>query len=229
MAILNSPFFGVILTLVVFKLGVYIAEKTQHAIFNPLLTSSIIIMVLLKSFNIPLKYYMSGGLFISFFLAPATVILIVPLFEKLELLKKYSVPILIGGVVGSITAIASVIILCRILGINEKLLLSFIPKSITTPIGIELSRMLGGVPSITVFAIIITGITGNVTAPFVYEVCGVRHPIAKGVGLGMASHVVGTVRACCMGEVEGAMSALSVVIAGVLTLIIAPLMHHFFV
>ena len=101
------------------------------------------------------------------------------------------------------------------------------PKSITTPIGIELSKMLGGIPSITVFAIIITGITGNVTAPFIYSVFRVKHPIAKGLGLGISSHAVGTSRAIEMGEVEGAMSALAIVIAGILTIILAPILNIF--
>ena len=111
------------------------------------------------------------------------------------------------------------------MGIDQKLLLSFMPKSITTPIGIELSTLLGGIPSITVFAIVITGITGNVSAPYILSIFRIKHPVAKGIGI--SSHAVGTSRAIEMGEVEGAMSALSIVIAGILTIVIAPLVRVF--
>lgn len=143
---------------------------------------------------------MLGGNLIVFFLAPATVVLAIPLFQQIDLLKKHFIPIIGGGIVGAVVAILSVIILGKLLGIDQQLLVSFMPKSITTPIGIELSKMLGGIPSITVFAIIITGITGNVTAPFIYSIFRIKHPIAKGLGLGISSHAVGTSRAIEMGK-----------------------------
>lgn len=225
--IISSPFFGVIISLVAFEIGMTIFRKTKLAIFNPLLIATAIVMIFLKTFDITVKDYMVGGSFILFFLAPSTVALAIPLYQKIDLLKKYFVPIIVGGIVGAVVAIVSVIIIGELLDIDNKLLLSFMPKSITTPIGIEVSRMLGGIPSITVFAIIITGITGNVSAPFIYTIFKVRHPIAKGLGLGISSHAVGTSRAIEMGEVEGAMSALSIVIAGILTIILAPLLRFF--
>lgn len=221
--ITNTPLFGVIISLVAFEIGMFIFKKTKIALFNPLLIATIIVMIFLKYLNVPVKNYMLGGDLILFFLAPATVVLAIPLFQKIDLLKKYFVPIIGGGIIGAFTAIISVIVIGKILGINHDLLVSFMPKSITTPIGIEVSKMLGGIPSITVFAIIITGITGNVTAPFVYSVFKVKHPIAKGLGLGISSHAVGTSRAIEMGEIEGAMSALSIVIAGILTIVLAPI------
>lgn len=220
--ITNSPLFGVIISLVAFEIGMFIFKKTKIALFNPLLIATIIVMIFLKYLNVPVKNYMLGGDLILFFLAPATVVLAIPLFQKIDLLKKHFVPIIGGGIIGAFTAIISVIVIGKILGINHELLLSFMPKSITTPIGIEVSKMVGGIPSITVFAIIITGITGNVTAPFIYSVFKVKHPIAKGLGLGISSHAVGTSRAIEMGEIEGAMSALSIVIAGILTIVLAP-------
>lgn len=223
--ITNNPLFGVIISLVAFEIGKFIFNKTKMAIFNPLLIATLIIMGILHFFKISVQDYMLGGNLIVFFLAPATVVLAIPLFQQIDLLKKNFVPIIGGGIVGAITAILSVVILGKILGIDHDLLVSFMPKSITTPIGIELSKMLGGIPSITVFAIIITGITGNVTAPFVYSIFKIRHPIAKGIGLGISSHAVGTSRAIEMGEIEGAMSALSIVIAGILTIILAPIIN----
>ena len=225
--ITETPLFGVIISLVAFEIGMYIFKKTKMAVFNPLLIATIIVMGFLHFFTVPVKNYMLGANFVVFFLAPATVVLAVPLFQKIDMLKKYFVPIIGGGIVGAVTAILSVVAIGKFLGIDHDLLLSFMPKSITTPIGIEVSRMLGGIPSITVFAIIITGITGNVTAPFIYSLFRVKHPVAKGLGLGISSHAVGTSRAIQMGEIEGAMSALSIVIAGILTLALAPLVKMF--
>lgn len=227
--ITNNPLFGVIISLVAFEIGKFIFGKTKLAIFNPLLIATIIVMSFLHFFNISVGDYMLGGNLIVFFLAPATVVLAIPLFQQIDLLKKHFIPIIGGGIVGAVVAILSVIILGKLLGIDQQLLVSFMPKSITTPIGIELSKMLGGIPSITVFAIIITGITGNVTAPFIYSIFRIKHPIAKGLGLGISSHAVGTSRAIEMGKVEGAMSALSIVIAGILTIILAPILSMFLV
>ncbi|WP_115269245.1 LrgB family protein [Fusobacterium necrogenes] len=221
--ITNNPLFGVIISLIAFEIGKFIFNKTKLALFNPLLIATIIVMGFLNFFHITVADYMLGGNLIVFFLAPATVVLAIPLFQQIDLLKKHFIPIIGGGIVGAVVAILSVIILGKLLGIDNQLLLSFMPKSITTPIGIELSKMLGGIPSITVFAIVITGITGNVTAPFIYSIFRIKNPIAKGLGLGISSHAVGTSRAIEMGKVEGAMSALSIVIAGILTIILAPL------
>ncbi|WP_291256029.1 LrgB family protein [Fusobacterium sp.] len=225
--IAGNPLFGVIISLIAFEIGKFIFEKTKLAIFNPLLIATLIVMGILNFFHISVKDYMLGGSLIVFFLAPATVVLAIPLYQKIDLLKKHWVPIIGGGIVGAVVAIVSVVVLGKFLGIDHKLLVSFMPKSITTPIGIELSKMLGGIPSITVFAIVVTGITGNVTAPFIYSVFKIKHPIAKGLGLGVSSHAVGTSRAIEMGEIEGAMSALAIVIAGILTIILAPLINAF--
>ena len=225
--ITNNPLFGVIISLIAFEIGKFIFNKTKLAIFNPLLIATIIVMGFLNIFHITVVDYMLGGNLIVFFLAPATVVLAIPLFQQIDLLKKHFIPIIGGGIVGAVVAILSVIILGKLLGIYHQLLVSFMPKSITTPIGIELSKMLGGIPSITVFAIIITGITGNVTAPFIYSIFRIKNPIAKGLGLGISSHAVGTSRAIEMGKVEGAMSALSIVIAGILTIILAPILNMF--
>ena len=220
----NTPFFGVIISLVAFEIGKLVFKKTKMALFNPLLIGTVIVILFLHFFKIPVNNYMQGGNFIVFFLAPATVVLAIPLFRQINLLKKNFIPIMGGGIVGSIVAIVSVVVLGKLMGIDEQLLLSFMPKSITTPIGIELSTLLGGIPSITVFAIIITG---NVSAPYILSIFRIKHPVAKGIGIGISSHAVGTSRAIEMGEIEGAMSALSIVIAGILTIVIAPLVRMF--
>jgi predicted murein hydrolase (TIGR00659 family) len=222
LTILNTPFFGIIITIFAFNLGLYILKKSNLAILNPLLIGTIIIMSVISYFEIPLDYYKKGGDMMSFFLAPATIALALPLYRQLNKLKMYYIPILIGAIVGACSAILSVIFIGKLLGLNTVVLKSFVPKSITTPLGIELSQILGGIPAITIFAIIVTGITGNILAPAMCKIFKIQHPIAKGLGIGISSHAVGTAKALEMGEVEGGMSSLSIVIAGILTFIIAP-------
>ena len=222
-SILNTPLFGLILTISAFHIGLFVFKKTKFPIFNPLLIGIVIAMGVMSFFNIPLDYFRRGGDYMTFLLAPATISLALPLYKQLDKLKQNFLPIIIGSLVGAATAIVSTILLGKLLGIDKLLLVSFMPKSITTPIGIELSKLLGGVPAITIFAIIVTGIVGNVLAPAVCKCFKIKHPVAKGIGIGISSHAVGTSKALEMGEVEGAMSALSIVISGIITFIIAPL------
>lgn len=221
-SILNTPLFGLILTILSFEIGLFIFKKVKFPVFNPLLLGIIIAMSIISFFHIPLEYFRKGGDYITFLLAPATISLALPLYKQLDKLKKNLFPILIGSVVGAVTAIISTIILGKILGIDKLLLVSFMPKSITTPIGIELSKLLGGIPAITIFSILVTGIAGNVFAPVVCKYFRIKNPVAKGIGIGISSHAVGTSKALEMGEIEGAMSALSIVIAGIITFLIAP-------
>lgn len=222
-SILNTPVFGLILTILSFHIGLFIFKKTKFPILNPLLIGIAIAMSVISFFNIPLDYFRRGGDFMTFLLAPATISLALPLYRQLDKLKKNFIPILIGSVVGAVTAIISTVIIGKILGIDKLLLISFMPKSITTPIGIELSTVLGGVPAITIFAIVVTGISGNIFAPIICRIFKIKHPVAKGIGIGIASHAVGTAKALEMGEIEGAMSALSIVISGIITFLIAPI------
>ncbi|MGL4358501.1 MAG: LrgB family protein [Cetobacterium sp.] len=219
----DNAFFGIFISLIAFKLGKDIFNKFKLPILNPILVALVIILSIMKIFDIPTSYYNKGGDILGFFIAPATVCLAIPLYKELESLKKHYKIILIGSLVGSITAIVSVLALGKLLHIQDVILLSFVPKSITTPIGIEVSKLLGGIPAITVFAIMVTGITGNIFAPFMLKLFKIENAIAKGLGIGISSHAVGTSKAIEMGEVEGAMSALSIVIAGIITIFIAPI------
>lgn len=225
--ITNNPFFGIIISLLAFEIGKFIFKKGQTPILNPLLIATLLVILILKIFKIPTSNYFEGGDIISFFLGPVTVALAVPLYKQWNLFKKYFFPVITGSIVGSFVGVISVIILGKFLGIDKNLLLSIMPKSITTPIGIEVSTMLGGIPAITVMCIIITGITGNVSAPLICKIFRIKHSVAVGIGIGVSSHAVGTARAIEIGEIEGSMSALSIVFAGILTLIWAPLLKIF--
>ena len=221
--IIENMFFGIVISLIAFELGKIIYNKTKLPIFNPLLTSIIIVIVILKIFNIDFELYNKGGQFINMFLGPATVILAVPLYKQLLLLKKNFVPIIIGISIGSVVSVISVILLSTIFNLDKEIIISLIPKSVTTPIGVEISNSLGGITGITVMAVILTGITGAIIAPTVCKIFKINNPVARGIGIGTASHAVGTSKALEIDETEGAMSSLSIGIAGLITVVVAPI------
>ncbi len=223
MEITSHPLFGIILTLGTFEIGKRIYNRYRLPILNPILIAILLIVGVLMAFKIPLASYESGSKMLSLFLGPVTVILAVPLYKQLDLLRSHLFPILIGVTVGAITSIASVIILGKVMGLEKILLLSMAPKSITTPIGMELSKNIGGIQAITIVGIMITGITGAVAAPIICEIFRIKNRVAKGIGVGVSSHAVGTSKAIEMGEVEGAMSGLAIGLTGVATIIVLPM------
>lgn len=226
--LISTPLFGIMISLIAFEIGCIINKKTRISIFNPLFVSIVLVIAFLNIFNINISDYDKGGQFISFFLSPATVILAVPLYKKIKLLKSYAVPIISGITVGSIVSIITIISLCQLFGLPKPIDVSLIPKSITVPIGIEVSKQLGGIPSITVAVIILTGIIGSIIGPYVCNFFKIKDKVAIGVAIGTASHAVGTTKAIEMGEIEGAMSSLSIGIAGIITVIIAPIIAKIF-
>lgn len=224
MEIISHPLFGIILTLGTFEVGKRTYNRFRLPILNPILIAILLIVGVLMVFKIPLDSYESGSNMLSLFLGPVTVILAVPLYKQLDLLKSHLFPILIGVTVGAITSITSVVILGKVMGLEKVLLLSMAPKSITTPIGMELSKNIGGIQAITIVGIMITGITGAVAAPVICEIFRIKNKVARGIGIGAASHAVGTSKAIEMGEVEGAMSGLAIGLTGVATIVVLPLM-----
>ena len=219
----SNMFFGIFISLVAYEIGQILYKKTKLPIFNPLLIGIILVIVFLKVFNIDFETYNEGGQFINMFLGPATVILAVPLYKQLSLLKKNFIPIIIGITIGCLVSVLSVMILAKIFNLNNELIISLLPKSVTTPIGIEISNTLGGITGVTVLAVVITGITGAIIAPIVCKAFRITNPVARGIGIGTASHAVGTSKALEMGETEGAMSSLSIGVAGLITVVIAPI------
>lgn len=223
-----TPLFGIFLSLLAFEIGVTIQKKFRYSLVNPLLIANILIIGFLCITGINYETYKVGGDYISFFLGPVTVVLAVPLYKQLHNLKKCWASILSGIFVGSITSIFCVIITSKLLGLSKTLMLSLIPKSVTIPMGSVISEQIGGIPSVTIIAITITGITGAVTAPIICKLFHIKNFIAQGIATGTASHALGTSRAFEMGEVQGAMSSLSIGIAGVFTTIITPIILKYF-
>ena len=205
---------GTVASFAVFKLSVLLYERVKSPLLNPLLVTVAFIIAALVALRIPLDSYEQSVQLISFLLGPATVALAYSVYRQRQTLKEHFVPIFAGCLVGSVVSMASAYALCKLLGLDDALALSFIPKSVTTPIAIAVSQQLGG---ITVAAVIVTGILGAITAPLMARLFRVRDGIAKGVAIGTCSHAVGTTKALEMGELEGAMSGVSIAVSGLLT------------
>jgi predicted murein hydrolase (TIGR00659 family) len=222
-AIINSPLFGILLSLVAFEIGVTISKKFKYSFLNPLLIANILIVGFLLTTGISLESYNVGGDYISVMLSPATVVLAVPIYRQISKLKQFWKPILAGIFAGSLTSLACVIVASKLIGLSDTLMLSLLPKSITIPMGSVVSAQIGGIPPVTIIAITITGITGAVAAPAVCRFCRIKHKVAQGIAIGTASHALGTTKAMEMGEVQGAMSSLSIGVAGLFTAIVTPI------
>ena len=222
-----SAYFGVIISLFSYMTGVWLKKKFKLAIFNPLLISIVFTVVFLLAFKIDYEIYNSSAKYLSYLLTPATVCLAIPLYEKFELLKKNKTAIVLGISSGVLTSLLSVLAFSVLLKLNHTEYVTLLPKSITTAVGMGVSEELGGLVTITVAVIIITGVLGNVIAEAVLKVAKIEEPIAKGLALGTSAHAIGTSKAMELGPVEGAMSSLAIAVAGLLTVIAASVFAGF--
>ncbi len=218
----SSAVWGVTLTIGAFALGTLINRKTGKAWCNPLLLGSLFVILLLSLLDVPYPEYKASASPLSYLLLPATVSLAIPLYEKWELLKSNLIAILVGILSGVLTSLGSVTMLALLLQLDAAQAVTLLPKSVTTAIGMDIADTLGGIPSLAGAVIILTGITGNLTAQWLCRVLNITDPLARGIGIGTASHAIGTAKALELGEVEGAMSSLAVALAGVITAFLAP-------
>ena len=200
-ALTQSVFFGVVISLLCYQIGVLVRKKTKLAIANPLLLSVIIIIAVLLLLGIDYDSYYNGAKYIQYFLTPATVSLAVPLYRQLAYIRKYPAAVFGGIASGVLTAMGSIFLMGLAFGLTHEQYVSLLPKSITTAIGIGISEKMGGMVNVTIIAISIT------------------ESVAKGLAIGTAAHALGTTKAMELGQVEGAMSSLSIVVAGILTVI----------
>lgn len=223
----TSVFFGVFITLLSYGIGLILKRKLKFSIFNPLLIAIIFIILFLILFHIDYTIYNQGANYISFLLTPSTICLAVPLYEQWELLKKNYKAVFLGITSGVLTSLCSILILAYLFQLDHASYVTLLPKSITTAIGIGVSEELGGYVSITVTIIIITGVIGNMFAEAICKIFKIYDPIAKGIAIGTSSHAVGTAKAMEMGAIEGAMSSLSIVVSGILTVIGANIFAQF--
>lgn len=225
--VMSSAVFGVVISLVGFWIGSYLKKKFNYAVVNPLLIAIVFVIVILIIFKIDYSAYYSSARYLSYLLTPATVCLAVPLYSQVEKLKKNLVAILCAVFAGVLTSLTSVLAISVVFRLSHLDYVTLLPKSITTAIGMGVAEELGGVTSVTVPVIILTGIFGNLAGEFVCRLFRVTDPIAKGLGIGCASHAIGTSRAMEWGELEGAMSSLSIVISGIFTVVLAPVFASF--
>lgn len=212
-----SSYFGLTLTLAVFWFSHYSCRKLKLSLLNPILMASAIIVTLLLVLDIDYETYESGADLISSLLTPATICYAVPLYRQIEILKKRFVTIIISIACGCAASSLCIFAFCMLFKFSPEIYIALLPKSVTTAIGMGISNELGGIVSVTVASIIITGIFGSTAAVTVCRIFKITDPVAKGLAIGTASHAVGTSKAIELGEIEGAMSGLAIVVAGLMT------------
>ena len=223
----QSVFLGVFLSLGSYGLGMWLKRKTGWALMNPLLIAVVLVVAFLAISGVSYTSYSNGARILDYLLTPATICLAVPLYQQIELLKKNYKAVVAGLVSGVLTSLISVFLLALLFQFDHASYVTFLPKSITTAIGMGISDELGGYVSITVVVILLTGVFGNIFADKILKFFHVEEPIAKGIAIGSAAHAMGTARAMEMGQIEGAMSGLSIVVSGILTVIGASIFAWF--
>ena len=219
----QSAFFGVGVSILGYMLGLYIKKKTGSALANPLLIAILFVMAAITLLGVEYEPYRAGAQPLSYLLTPATVCLAVPLYKQRKRLVQNWAAVAAGIVTGAFVNLFCVFISAALFGFTHRQYVTLLPKSVTSAIGFGISEELGGFPSLTVAAIIITGILGNIAAEHILNLVRVRDPVARGVAIGAGAHAIGTARALELGETEGAMSGLAIALTGILTVALAPL------
>ncbi len=219
--LIESHYFGLIISLLSYLLGTCLKKKFKNPIFNPLLVSIVLTIITLIVFKIDYSTYKNSANILSYLLTPATVCLAIPLYEKMQILKKNFAAIICGITSGVISSLSSTLLLSKLLSLDYNMYVTLLPKSITTAIGIGVSEVYGGNTTLTACVIIITGVLGSIIAPLICKLFRIVNPIAKGIALGTSSHAIGTTKALELGVTEGAMSSLSIAVSGLITVVLA--------
>ena len=225
--LLSTTFFGVTISLVTYFFGVFLRKKLNFAIVNPLLISTILTIVFLLVFDVDYETYNQGAQYLSVFLTPVTICLAVPLYRQLQVLKKNVVAVIVAISCGVVAHAFTILALAKLCGLDKVLTLSILPKSVTTPIAVGLSNELQGIEAVTIMGVMVAGIMGAVLGPLVCKLFRIKEPVAQGLGIGSASHAVGTSKALEMGEIQGAMSSLAIVVTAILSVVVVPIMAKF--
>lgn len=217
---LTSEYFCIMLTIGAFFLGAACQKKWKLAIFNPILIGAGLVMLCITVLKIPVETYQQGCRSMTYLMTPATICLAISFAEQLKSLKKHLPAVCIGVLAGTVSSLGCVALMAKVFGLSRVLTDSLLPKSVTTAIGVALSQQAGGIGAVTTAAIIITGILGNIMGPALSRLLKLRSEVAQGVAYGTASHVIGTSRAVTVSPVVGAVSSLSLTLAGLLTSVI---------
>ena len=219
-ALLDTPFFGIVLSVAAYKLGTIIKEKTHIVIMNPLLLATVFIIVVLKVLHIPYAAYKKGGDVLLYLLAPVTAVLAISMYNQRKVLCANIIPVIAGTCAGAVASMAAVFGLGKLFHLDMAVINSMLPKSVTTPIALSLSKEMGGILPLTVLSVICSGLTGGIFAPTLVKVFHIKYPEAAGIAIGTCSHAVGTSTALELGEVYGAMSSVAIGCMGLATTII---------
>lgn len=225
--LINSTIFGTVLSLLAYYIGTKLKDKFKLAIFNPLVIGALICIVFLKVTGTSYDTYYSSAQYLGWFLTPATVCFAIRLYEQLQKLKENFKAIAIGITSGVLSSAIFIFILALVFNLNHEQYATLLPKSVTSPIGMVIAQELGGIPSITVPVIVLSGLVGNMIGEPLLKLLKVTNPIAKGLALGSSAHALGTAKAMEMGEVEGATASLSIVTSGLLTVVVASIFSQF--
>lgn len=221
--LLSIGILPVVLTLAAFLTGQKLQQKLKSPLLNPILVAVVLVLIVISLTGLPLADYKAGMNSISWLLTPATICLAVPMYEQLQILKKNLPMILVGVATGAISCLAMVALFGIAMGFEPVLTISLLPKSITTAIGVVLSDMMGGMTGVTTAAIVFTGIFASIMGPIFCRIFHLTDEVAMGVAFGTAGHVIGTSKANELSPLTGAVSSLSLVVAGLLTAIVLPL------
>ena len=223
--ITSSPLFGLFISFLAFGIGTVLFNKFKTPLLNPLLLAIICCIALIQTGVISYDKYMEDTAILANLLPAATALLAVNIYKQLKVVKKYAVAIIVSCLAGSVTSIGCVVLLCRLFGVDKAIEASFIGKSCTTPIALDISLMNGGMAGITVIAVICTGIVGAVLAPSLAKLFRVKSPVAEGLAIGTCSHVIGTTKAVEIGEIQAALSGVAIGICGLLTVILVTIFY----
>lgn len=219
--ILSSPFFGLTLTCAAWCVGLWVQKKTRLILCNPLLISTALIIALLVTLRIPYESYALGGDLLVLMQTPVTVMLALNVYQQRKLLGQYFLPVVAGCLAGSLASIASVLLLCRLMALDGVITSSLLPKSVTTAIAIAISESQGGIPGLTVTAVLIAGVAGAVFAPAFAKLFRITDPVAEGTAIGACSHGLGTAKAMEIGPLQAAMSSIAICVCGIITSVLA--------
>lgn len=225
MELTKDPLFGIFLTLITFVLFKKLSDKVKSSLLNPLVLSLMFIIVFLETFKIPYENYYNGAEIFNTMIIPATVALAIPLYKNFNLLKKYYKEILFSIGFSTLVLTSLLAVSMALLDVDKEILSSVLPKSVTTAIAVGVSEQIQGIQAITIIMVIICGNIGAVFGELIFDIFHIHHPIAQGISLGTTSHAVGTSKAIELGEIQGSMSGLAIIVTGLFTVGLAPVIY----
>ncbi len=223
MIFLSNTTLLLFLTVALYSIGIFLTAKYRWVIFNPIILSTTILIGYCLALDVPYQEYEKAGQYIDFFLKPSIVALAIPLYLQWNTIKKQFIPILISQLVGCMVGILSVVIIAKLCGAEKDIILSLAPKSVTTPIALEVSKSLHGIPSITAASVMITGIFGSMVGFKILNIFRITKPMSQGIAIGTSSHAMGTMKALEISNKYGAFSSVGMIFNGLLTAILAPI------